>query len=162
MRTRTLQRARTPIAAALLGLLAAGCGGSDAPARPPVTPVKGVLTRGGAPVGRATITFRPKRDNARPAVAITNSKGEFSGTTYTTGDGLRPGEYDVFVSKMETVAVESLSEDDPNYGLWDDVPASEIPPKNVLPEEYSVESDGPPLLQLTVGEQPMTDYKIEL
>ena len=142
--------------------LMAGCRGDSPPERPPVTPVNGTVLLNGAPVDGATIVFKPMDATGQPAVALSDSQGNFVTTTYTTGDGLRPGTYRVGVSKFERNTATTLSEDDPNYGLDEDMPATEMPDKNTLPERYSPDSTGPAALQLTVGTEPITDYKIEL
>ena len=82
--------------AAAAGLLLCGCGGPN----DPVT-VKGVVTLDGVPVGGATVSFLPEREDGRPANALTESDGSFRLTTFKKGDGALRGAYRVVVTKLE-------------------------------------------------------------
>jgi hypothetical protein len=81
-------------------LVVAGCGGGggDAAKNVAVFKVTGTVTYQGKPLPQAVVTFSPK---GRQPVAFgtTNDKGEFTLTTYTTGDGAAAGNYGVVVSK---------------------------------------------------------------
>lgn len=74
--------------------LIVGCGG--APDRPPVYKAGGVVKLGGTPVADATVQFMPAK--GRAATGKTDSKGEFSLTTYNTNDGAVEGSHVVTVT----------------------------------------------------------------
>jgi hypothetical protein len=88
--------ASSMIAAVLCGL--AGCNRRGVP----IVPISGQLTFGGAaPPKEGKITFSPVEGSsptaiaARPAYAKFAEDGSFTVTTYTPGDGLIPGKYQV-------------------------------------------------------------------
>ena len=66
-----------------------------------LAPAAGIVTLNGASVEGATIGFVPAAaspDN-RAAAATTDKDGKFVVTTFDYGDGIYPGEYQVFVTK---------------------------------------------------------------
>lgn len=84
------------ISSLLLALLVLGCG--SASERQPVFPVAGRLTFQGQPMAGAMLTFHPLGDTgprALRAQATADGEGKYRMTTYTTGDGVPPGEYAV-------------------------------------------------------------------
>src|SRR6187399_2370414 len=85
-----------------VGIVLTGCWGSSRPATYPVT---GTVTSQGKPVAGAVITFVPT-DAGEAASAITDSEGKYALTTWAAGDGARPGEYRVKVSKQEQAAAD--------------------------------------------------------
>jgi hypothetical protein len=94
-----LPRRRPALAAGGLALafLVAGCGDG----RKPVYPVRGqVLDADGKPAAGAKVIFHPIGINdpgaARP-VGVVDDSGEFTLTTYASGDGAPPGNYAVTV-----------------------------------------------------------------
>ncbi|HEX6986969.1 MAG TPA: carboxypeptidase-like regulatory domain-containing protein [Planctomycetaceae bacterium] len=89
---------RIPSAACLAALLLAGCPGSEGGDRQEVYPVSGKVTMGGGPVANAAVIFSPK-EGQPVATGRTNDKGEFTVTTYESGDGAAAGKYVVLVSK---------------------------------------------------------------
>jgi hypothetical protein len=81
-------------------LVLAGCGGGGEAKRIAVFKVTGTVTLQGNPLAQAVVTFSPKEGQPIPvAFGMTNEKGEFTLTTYTTGDGAAAGSYGVVVSK---------------------------------------------------------------
>jgi hypothetical protein len=86
--------------AALLALLAAGCGGGQ-PKRKPVFPVRGELYVNGQPAGGAMVSFVPagERDNPRAmrSQGKAGADGVFQLTTYDKDDGAPEGDYVVTV-----------------------------------------------------------------
>lgn len=72
----------------IVGQFAVGCGNED---RPPVAPVKGVVTMDGKPVEGAQVTFSIK-DSSRVSAGLTNDKGEYVLSTFDTDDGAIVGE----------------------------------------------------------------------
>jgi hypothetical protein len=90
--------------AVVLGVSLTGCSGADGDAaRVDVYPVTGKVTMSGAPVAEAIVTFSPKEEQP-VALGRTNSKGEFSLTTYDAEDGAAAGAYSVLVTKSVSAA----------------------------------------------------------
>ena len=89
---------------ATVGIVLTGCSNSS---RPPTYPVTGTVTSQGKPVAGAAITFVPTGNEGEAASAITDSEGKYALTTWRAGDGARPGEYRVKVSKQEQTTVDS-------------------------------------------------------
>ena len=86
-----------------IGIVLTGCWGSS---RPPTYPVTGTVTSQGKPVAGAAITFVPTDQKGEAASAITDSQGKYALTTWQAGDGARPGEYRVKLSKQEQATVD--------------------------------------------------------
>jgi carboxypeptidase family protein len=86
-----------------VGIVLTGCSNSS---RPPTYPVTGTVTLQGKPVAGAAITFVPTGEEGEAASAITDSEGKYALTTWQAGDGARPGEYRVKVSKQEQQTVD--------------------------------------------------------
>src|SRR5947209_14577793 len=87
-----------------VGIVLAGCSNSS---RLPTYPVTGTVTMQGQPVAGAAITFVPTGKEGEAASAITDAAGKYALTTWRAGDGARPGQYRVKVSKQEQTAVDS-------------------------------------------------------
>ena len=85
-----------------VGIVLTGCSSSS---RPPTYPVTGTVTWQGKPLAGAAITFVPTGEG-EAASAITDAEGKYALTTWEAGDGARPGEYRVKVSKQEVAAVD--------------------------------------------------------
>ncbi|MCA9087832.1 MAG: carboxypeptidase regulatory-like domain-containing protein [Planctomycetaceae bacterium] len=89
---------------ATLMLFPLGCGGAG---RPKLVAVEGTVTLNGAPLEGATIMFMPvdagSADFQRPSTAVTDAQGKFVASTYTTGDGLAIGKYQLGIEKKELV-----------------------------------------------------------
>ena len=144
-----------------VGIVLAGCSKSS---RPPTYPVTGTVTFQGKPVAGAAITFVPTGEG-EAASAITDSEGKYALTTWQAGDGARPGEYRVKVSKQEQAAVDpsklvqnlSYEEEQKIY-----VESKKPPPpaKRLIPGKF--ENDQTSGLTHTVENKPTTfDIKIE-
>jgi hypothetical protein len=144
-----------------VGIVLTGCSNSS---RPPTYPVTGTVTLQGKPVTGAAITFVPTGEG-EAASAITDSEGKYALTTWEAGDGARPGEYRVKVSKQEQQAVDpskmvknlSYEEEQKIY-----VESKKAPPpaKSLVPRKY--EDDQTSGLMHTVDKKPTTfDIKIE-
>src|SRR3954452_23234255 len=80
-----------------------GCSNSS---RPPRYPVTGTVTYQGKPLAGAVITFVPTGADGEAASAFSDADGKYALTTWEAGDGARPGEYRVKVSKQEQQAVD--------------------------------------------------------
>ena len=88
--------ARISSLAVLFALLTFGCGQGEG--RKPVFPVSGRVTYKGEPMAGTMIGFHPLDDPDPRAVrmqAIADLDGNYTLTTYTTGDGAPAGEYAV-------------------------------------------------------------------
>lgn len=81
------------LAVCLAGVI--GCGKG----RPGTVRVTGVVTLDGSPVEGASVTFYPA-EGGRPASGTTDAQGKFTLTTFESGDGAPPGNYNVTVIKM--------------------------------------------------------------
>lgn len=107
---------------ALLGLALCSCSKS---AGPVTYRVIGTVTMKGAPVEGAMVVFLPGSadESARASQAITDNEGRFVMRTHlgkdNYKDGMPAGNYDVTVTKLETV------------------PDMRRRPKNLLPRKYS-------------------------
>lgn len=99
------------IATICFPLLFVGCSGSN---RPTVVPVSGKITFQGEPVEGAQIAFHPTAEGAvRSAVGETDANGEFTLTTFDTGDGATPGEHVVTIFKAPPAPSVEFDMDDP-------------------------------------------------
>ena len=87
----------------IVGIVLTGCSSSS---RPRTYPVTGTVTSQGKPLAGAAITFVPTGDDAEAASAITDANGKYALTTWKAGDGARPGEYRVKVSKQAQTTVD--------------------------------------------------------
>src|SRR6476661_377786 len=86
-----------------VGIVLTGCSYSSRPAAYRVT---GTVTMQGKPLAGAVVTFVPTSNEGAAASAITDSEGKYALTTWQAGDGARPGDYHVKVSKQEETAVD--------------------------------------------------------
>ena len=125
-----------------VGIVLGGCSNSS---RPPTYPVTGTVTSQGKPVAGAAVTFVPAGEEGEAASAITDSQGKYALTTWQAGDGARPGEYRVKVSKQEQQTVDpskmvknlSIEEEQKIYVEKKTLPP---PPKSLIPSKYQDES----------------------
>jgi hypothetical protein len=113
------------MAAAVVGMAAAGCGGSDGPEMAKVT---GTVTYNGKPVPKGTISFQPTDPvNGAPANGIIDSDGSYRLQTTEPGDGARLGDYQVAIRSVEG---------EPDVPL-DYTPKKRPPaPKSLIPKKY--------------------------
>jgi len=98
----------------------------------------------GKPVAGAAVTFVPTAADGEAASAITDSEGKYALTTWKAGDGARPGEYRVKVSKQDVAAVDPSKmvrnvplEEDQKY-VESKTPRP--PAKSLVPGKYQDES----------------------
>ena len=130
-----------PLAAALLAVSLAGCSGSKG-----LVPVEGRVTfRGGDPPGAGYLFFVPREmstnrkkdsEGSLPGTALFAPDGSFRATTFTDGDGLRPGSYEV---RIECAAAPSKPLDPKTH----DLPAKELVPAGFQPPDLVVPPSGP-------------------
>ncbi|MBR4976064.1 MAG: hypothetical protein IKY61_03340 [Thermoguttaceae bacterium] len=145
------------LAFAASAILVSGCG-KDLGYRK----TTGVVTLDGAPLSGAIVTFVAQGQGAESGAATTNEKGEYSANSGSVGEGLKPGEYKVTISKRETVVDEDLER--LKAGEITDDEYQEIKAKrgmkensgsvgaNLVPEEYS--SAATTTLSATVTDNP--------
>lgn len=146
----------TAKAAALSALLvlSAGCGGSsDAPE---TAPVSGIVTVKGQPKAGLNVTFQPEA-GGRSATGITDDEGNFTLTTYNTGDGAAIGTHHVAVSAGSAGGEDAAPPPMPGfpgYEEWQKQQQEMIDPKYADPKTSG--------LTYTVTEDGLTDLKIEI
>lgn len=103
-------------ACAFVLAMVSGCGGDNF-ANP--VPVSGKIMFNGNPVEDARVTFHwTGEGDGRSASGKTNAQGEFSLTTFSTGDGAIPGEYTVTVAKTPPSAAGADMEIDAADGTY--------------------------------------------
>jgi hypothetical protein len=108
--------------------------------------VSGKVTLDDKPLEGAEVNFIPASGGA-PASGYTGSDGTFTLTTYRTGDGAKPGEYKVTVSKKEDASTGNVPSTADPQSMTDAMrnfqaksaqqQAQRQTPKLTLPAEYS-------------------------
>src|SRR6476620_7046745 len=113
--------------------------------RPATYRVTGTVTMQGKPFAGAVITFVPTSKEGEAASAITDSEGKYALTTWQAGDGARPGEYRVKVSKQEETAgdpakmVKDLTIEE-EQKIYVEKKTAPPPAKSLVPSKYLDES----------------------
>ena len=126
-----------PLTAAVL---LAGCDGA---ARQKTHPVSGTVKLNGEPLGDAHVVFHPTGDGGMIARGKTDSGGNYTLTTYDTGDGAIAGEYSVTFAQVDSssdVVSAEVDLDDPGemYGeMMGDEEGDALELENLLPAEYA-------------------------
>lgn len=91
-----------------------GCSGGAG--HPDTVKVTGKITYNGAPVAGALVSFAPEGEGYA-ASGRTDASGNFTLTSFESGDGAVPGKYKVTVSKMEQKVIQDegeATEDNPD------------------------------------------------
>jgi hypothetical protein len=118
-------------AAALLILVAAGCGGGAdkwSKKRPAVHQVSGTVLLDGAPIAGANVNFVPS-GGTTAAYALTDEKGNFRLSTFAQADGAPSGKYRVTVQKtVQETAPDPMGGDNPPVVVKE---------TSLVPEKYS-------------------------
>ncbi len=147
----------------LASVLAFGCGQQGAD-RPKTVPVTGTVTHGGAPVEGATVAFQ-SASGARGAVGVTDAGGKYTLTTFESGDGAVPGEYQVKIFKYK---VEEVSEAVGDVDSDDYVPPAEgegeeetAEAENLLPAKYADPTTSGLTATVTEGGDNTFDFPLE-
>ncbi len=83
-----------------VAVLCSGCGSKTGADRVKTFAVKGKVTYSGGPLVGANIAFAP-REGQPIAMGRTNDLGEYTLTTYESGDGAAAGRYMVVVKKVD-------------------------------------------------------------
>ena len=110
-------------ALALVRVWVAGCG---EPGTAPTGKVTGTVTLDGTPIDGVGVTFLP--EEGRPASGVTDASGQFTLSTFETGDGAVPGRHKVAIG-------EQPDESEPMPGTPE--AANWKPPEARFPERYS-------------------------
>lgn len=147
-----------PVAAILIAIVG-GCGG-DLPKGPKPIPARGKVTYKNLPVEGATVSFLGD-GKLSPAMALTDSSGEFILTTTRSGDGAVPGVHRVTVTK---IVGPPAGKSTGSMSMEDAAKAANAPPPakplSMLPDRYAgAESSG---LQFTVKAGDKNDFAIDL
>lgn len=156
---------------ALASLLAfcVGCGGDGGPSPVPVT---GQVLFKGKPVDDARVTFHGRTESGgRSASGKTDSQGNFSLTTFKSGDGAVPGDYVITVSKaaesakaLDTSLDPETGEFGADYGAMMEAAGSGAASKKTqptaLPEKYNSAATSDIQRSVVAGQQ--NEFTIEL
>ncbi|MEZ6129401.1 MAG: carboxypeptidase-like regulatory domain-containing protein [Planctomycetaceae bacterium] len=137
-----------------------GCGGGSAgpDERPARVQFGGTAKLNGAAIQDGLITFHPVGSGSG-ASGKTDSKGQFKMSTFESGDGVIPGEYNVTVVKVGAAAdaPEWVPEDDPNYNGEPDYSAAAAPDNKLPPQFEDPKTSG---VKVTVTEA-NTEFLLE-
>lgn len=128
--------------------LQGGCFGSSAPK---TIPVQGKVSYKGQPVSQGTVTFhRVEAANdvlSRPAVGELKSDGTYALSTFTAGDGVMPGKYQVVVVSITSAP----SPEEPNVReVWGIPRKYGDPAQSGLTAEVAADARGPLNLDFTL------------
>jgi hypothetical protein len=136
-----------------------GCG-EESTGRP-TAPTTISVTYKGKPVAGANITLMAT-DDRTPGFGLTDEKGEAQITTYSPGDGAIVTSHQISVTKMlldkKLTDVPQISQDDPSYDPRD--PPSVAPPKNLLPQKYSLPTTSGLTCTIEAGKLNKVDLKL--
>tara|TARA_R110002111_G_scaffold262794_1_gene341067 strand:+ start:3292 stop:3738 length:447 start_codon:yes stop_codon:yes gene_type:complete len=119
------------VALLALSMSFAGCG-SDTQDQPDLGLVKGTITFEGAPLAKASITFRP--DSGRPASATTNAAGQYELIYIRNTPGCKVGHNKVLITSVSEEENEMESE-------GDDVSDDASVAKEKLPPKYNTKTE---------------------
>lgn len=117
-----------------------GCGGGSD--RREIHPVSGTVTMSGSPVADADVVFQPTdTTEGIPARGRTDASGNYTLTTFNTGDGAAAGAYKILISKSADPEDNlDIDLDDPGeaYGeMMGDETGEEGEPNSSLPPKYA-------------------------
>lgn len=152
-------------------LAVSGCGGGPSD-RPAVYPASGKVLYNGSPVAGATVAFWGE-GAPQAALGKTNDQGEFTLTTFDSGDGAVAGEHTITVIKADGSGNGSASgpiEYDAASGdaseAYDAMmkaaanPASDSADASLLPEKYAKQDTT--TLRETVSPEGPNEFTLEL
>lgn len=137
-----------------------GCGGG--PDLPDTYPASGVVTLDDKPVEGAIVTFYPEK--GRQAIGETNGSGEFTLTTFNTGDGAVEGSFKVAILPPTDLSVDytATGEDVAPAGLTADGSAEAVPDvdESVIPVKYQSADKSGLTYTVTAGGENKFDIKL--
>ena len=138
MNAAMIHRRVGPLAAGGLLVLSLGCGNPKG-----LVPVEGRVTfNGKQPPANGYVTFvpremsvKPQRDKekAMPGQALFGADGKCRAGTFTPGDGLRPGTYEVRIDCFADAGEKSSADESHNALVRSLVPSGFMPPDVVVP-----------------------------
>lgn len=141
-----------------------GCGGGSD--RPDLVPVKGTVTLDGEPVEGATVYFSCPAA-PRSASGVTDSNGNFTLTSYDSGDGAVPGEHVVTIIKVAASGQSNVLTQESakemmarNTGMMKGGDLSKAKPELVLPTKYADATTSGEKRTVVAGD--VNDFKILL
>ena len=119
----------------LVSLLGLGCAAQQGGDRPTTCPVTGTVTHNGQPVDGANVVFQLVGGSGS-AIGKTDAGGKYTLTTFVSGDGAEPGEYQVKIEKYKVETGSAVDESSPDYvaPAENEVVAE---PENLLPAIYA-------------------------
>lgn len=129
----------------LIGVLALMAGCTSASSNPKTFPVDGMVSLDDKPVDGATVVLVPiSKDDGEAASGVSDASGKFSLTTYAAGDGVRPGNYRIRVTKFDKVLIDDSKRvknmtPEEEMKAYDPDAKPPAPPKNLLPKKYETE-----------------------
>jgi len=138
----------------------AGCSGDSGPK---TVPASGVVTYKGQRVAEANVSFLGD-GTIRPAVAVTDDKGEFVLTTSRSGDGAVAGRHAVTVIKSVEPPKKASSAG--SMSMEDAAKAAEEPPNQgktlyLVPEKYSLPGTSGLSYEVKSGEENHFEINLE-
>jgi hypothetical protein len=146
---------------AILAVAIAGCGSGETGNREKTVPAKGIVKYKGNPVEGAIVTLTT-RDQKRSSFGKTDQSGQFTLTTFQSGDGVVPGDYLVKIVKTEAPPASHQGDIDAgDYQPPEETPnAAPAAPKNLLPARYAQAETSQ--LSATIGEKGADNLEFDL
>ena len=128
-------------------MLLGGCG----PSGPTTVPMSGTVTINGTPLTIGVVRFNPvDPEVGRPAEGAIDAEGKFTISTFKSGDGAIPGDYNITIISM----LEDADTQQKDQGLG-------ISGKSAIPKKYNdPETSG--LSETVVLGQPRNDVELVL
>ena len=152
-----------PVLCGILSVCVAGCSSSDDKTadRPQRTAVSGQVMFQGNLVAGASVILSPVGSGGKAASGVTDESGKYSLTTYESGDGAIPGEYQVMVLKVKAEQNTAPSEESADYKGPPVVSIKTPGPEHLIPAKYgNIATSG---LRATVpAEGKLTDLNFQL
>ncbi len=142
-----------------LALVGCGGGGEGAAKKQATEAVTGKVTYRGNPVEGAVVTFSPGEPTpgSRAAFAKTDDEGNYTLTTYNSGDGAIPGKYFVTVTKQAGAARKPDPSEEEYVPPDEQAQVKALPTVDMVPAKYATPTSSG--LTFTV---PQENYDIQL
>jgi hypothetical protein len=126
--------------------------------------INGTITLNGHSLEGATITLVPSILNpqsARAASGLSDANGKFQLTTLNSGDGVFPGDYTVYVSKIISEGDILSPSEIRNRGLLSEQLSEITKPKQMIPEKYTLPETSGLTITVKPGRNPDLVIDIE-